>query len=210
MMEPAAQPGRKRRRWTLRVALALVLLTVLHTGFTYWRIRSQSLTDETRPAAVIVVFGAANYAGRPSPVYRARLDHALALYQRGIAPIIITTGGYGGDPKFSEGGVGRDYLKANGVPEDRLIAETQGENTVQSAARVAAIMRANGMSDGVAVSDGYHIFRIKQMMQDQGIVVYGAPRPQRAASTRAQRVRITLREVLSYSLWKLGVTGWLQ
>jgi uncharacterized SAM-binding protein YcdF (DUF218 family) len=209
-MDPAATSGRKRRRWFLRAVFAFLLLALAHTAVTYLRIRAQSLTDETRPAAVIVVFGAAEYAGRPSPVYRARLDHALALYQRGIAPVIITTGGHGNDPKFTEGGVGRDYLKANGIPEERLIAETQGENTVQSAARVTAIMRANGMTDCVAVSDGYHIFRIKQMLEDHGVTVYGAPRPQRSSSTRAQRIRITLREVVSYSLWKLGVTGWLQ
>jgi uncharacterized SAM-binding protein YcdF (DUF218 family) len=210
MTSPAASPGRKRRRWILLVILTLFLLVLAHAGVTYLRIRAQSLTDETRPAAAIVVFGAAEYAGRPSPVYRARLDHALALYQRGIAPVIIVTGGHGNDPKFSEGGVGRDYLKAGGVPEERLIAETQGENTVQSAARVAAIMRANGMPDCVAVSDGYHIFRVKQMLEDHGITVYGAPRPQLRANTRTQRIKITLREVLSYSLWKLGVTGWLQ
>jgi uncharacterized SAM-binding protein YcdF (DUF218 family) len=210
MTDPAATPGRKRRRWLRRALVALLLVALAHTAVTYLRIRAQSLTDETRPAAVIVVFGAAEYAGRPSPVYRARLDHALALYQRGIAPVLITTGGHGGDPQYSEGGVGRDYLEANGVPEERLIAETQGENTVQSAARVAAIMRANGMRDCVAVSDGYHIFRIKRILEDQGVTVYGAPRPQQRFYTRAQRIRITLREVLSYSLWKLGVTGWLQ
>lgn len=210
MTDPAATPGRKRRRWWLRALVALALLALVHTAVTYLRIRAQSLTDETRPASVIVVFGAAEYAGRPSPVYRARLDHALALYQRGIAPVVIVTGGHGPDPLYSEGGVGRDYLKAHGVPEERLIAETQGENTVQSAARVAAIMRANGMRDCVAVSDGYHIFRIKRMLEHHGVTVYGAPRPQQRSSTRAQRMKITLREVLSYSLWKLGVTGWLQ
>src|SRR5438046_4378502 len=84
--------------------------------------------QEAQPADAIVVFGAAEYAGRPSPVYRARLDHAYDLFQRGLAPFVITTGGAGADPKFNEGGVGRDYLSRRGIPDRSLIAETQGED----------------------------------------------------------------------------------
>ena len=86
-------------------------------AFLYIRIEKQAGRDEAQPADAIVVFGAAEYAGRPSPVYRARLDHAYTLFQRGLAPLIITTGGHGGDPHFSEGGVGHDYLRSRGIPE---------------------------------------------------------------------------------------------
>ena len=116
-------------------------------------------------------------SGRPSPVFRARLDHAVALYSRGMAPYLIITGGAGRDPQFSEGGVGRDYLATRGISERHLIAETQGENTAESAERVAVIMRANNMHTCVAVSDPYHLFRIKRLMQRQGITTYASPRP---------------------------------
>jgi uncharacterized SAM-binding protein YcdF (DUF218 family) len=137
----------------------------------------QSRRDEARPADVIVVFGAAEYSGHPSPVFRARLDHAIALFSRGVAPYLIITGGSGRDPKFSEGGVGRDYLSTRGIGESHLIAETQGENTAESAERVAVIMRANHMLTCVVVSDPYHLYRIKRLMQRQGITTYASPRP---------------------------------
>jgi len=199
----AAKPGRKWA-WGL---LILVLLAV--AGFTLYvsaRISEESQRNETQPADAIVVFGAAEYAGRPSPVYRARLDHAYELFQRGLAPMIITTGGAGKDPHFSEGGVGREYLIARGIPEPKLIAETQGGDTEQSAGRVAVIMKANRMRSCLAVSDGYHMFRIKQMLGSQGVVVYGAPRPESRPLTGMERVRVTLREVLSYALWRMGIS----
>ena len=121
------------------------------------------------PADAIVVFGAAEYAGRPSPVFRARLDHAYDLFQRGVAPVVITTGGSGADPNFSEGGVGHDYLMHRGIPEPRLIAETQGSDTASSAERVAVIMRTNRMRSCVAVSDAYHVFRIRKLLEHEGV-----------------------------------------
>src|SRR5438105_11925800 len=111
----------RRKRAILWIPLVLVLVYV---GYTYYQIARQSELDETRPADAIVVFGAAEYSGKPSPVLRARLDQALALYNSGLAPFIITTGGNGEDPTYSEGGVGRSYLIANGVPERKIIAET--------------------------------------------------------------------------------------
>lgn len=181
-------------------ALAVVMLTAI----TFARIQRQSWRDEVRPADAIVVFGAAEYAGRPSPVWRARLDHAYDLYQRGVAPIVITTGGHGGDPTFTEGGVGLSYLLDRGVPEQQLIAETQSDDTGQAVERVAVIMKANGMKSCVAVSDGYHIFRIKRMLERHGFTVYGAPRPELRPATRRQRFPLIVREVFSYAWWKLS------
>ena len=100
--------------------------------------------DEARPADVILVLGAAEYRGRPSPVLRARLDHALDLYRRKLAPRILTTGGAGGDPVFTEGGVGRSYLISHGVPSEAIIVETEGESTVHSTALAGEIMRPHG------------------------------------------------------------------
>jgi len=161
--------------------------------------------DEEHSADAIVVFGAAEYSGRPSPVYRARLDHAYTLFQRALAPVIITTGGAGKDPKFSEGQVGRDYLESRGVPDADLIAETQGGDTDESAQRVAVILRANDMHNCLLVSDAYHMFRAKQMMSAQGIRVYLSPRPGSIPKTFMGRFLAALRESFSYLLYKAHV-----
>ncbi len=162
----------------------------------------QADRNEARPADAIVVFGAAEYSGRPSPVYRARLDHALALYRQRLAPTVITTGGTAWDPTYSEGGVGRDYLVNRGVSDRALIAETWSDNTLESAERVAHIMRANGMRSCIAVSDPYHLFRIKKMMEAQGVATYTSPRPQTGITQTAKLGHI-LREAFSYTLWRL-------
>ena len=114
------------RHRILLLAAGCVLAVGLFFGITIVRIVQAGSGDGVQHADAIVVFGAAEYVGRPSPVYRARLDHAYELFQRGAAPMVITTGGQGEDLHFSEGGVGREYLKRRGIPDSRLIAETQG------------------------------------------------------------------------------------
>jgi uncharacterized SAM-binding protein YcdF (DUF218 family) len=183
--------------------LALLVLAIV--GFLSYislQIMHEARIDEEHPADAIVVFGAAEYSGRPSPVYRARLDHALTLFQRGLAPVIITTGGAGEDPKFSEGQVGRDYLESRGVPDSSTIAETQGGDTDQSAQRVAVILRANDMHSCLLVSDAYHMFRAKQMMNAQGITVYISPRPGSIPKTLPGKFFAALRESFSYLLYR--------
>lgn len=195
-----------RRRWLLRLeALALMTLAAFLT-LTGIRIVREGSRQELHTADAIVVFGAAEYSGRPSPVLRARLDHAFELFQKGIATVVITTGGAASDPSFSEGGVGSDYLKRRGIPERDLIAETQGSDTAQSAVRVAVIMRANGLHSCVAVSDAYHVFRIKRLLEHEGIgPVYEAPRPDSRPHSVVQRGYAVLREACSYLVWKIGM-----
>jgi uncharacterized SAM-binding protein YcdF (DUF218 family) len=199
-----------RRRWSSPVIVRLLTLAIaipaLFLAVTAIQVVRTASLEETHPADALVVFGAAEYSGRPSPVLRARLDHAFDLYQRDIAPVVITTGGAAADPKFSEGGVGKDYLHHRGIPENALIAETQGSDTAQSAQRVAAIMRENNMHSCVAVSDAYHVFRIRKLLEHEGIQVYVAPRPDSRPRTAWARMEAVLRESLSYSLWELGVT----
>ena len=178
----------------LAIATYVVILAIL--------IARQSSRDETQPADVIVIFGAAEYSGKPSPVLRARLDHALRLYNQHLAGMIITTGGAGQDPHYSEGGVAREYLVRHGVPEAQVIAETQSTNTERASERVATIMRTNQMSTCLAVSDGYHMFRIKHMMDKHGVNAYASPRPE----TRHAAWLMVAREVLSFTLWKLHIT----
>ena len=196
-----------RRGWLLRIlGLVLAALAVFLT-LTAVRIVHEGSLQELHPADAIVVFGAAEYSGHPSPVLRARLDHAFDLFEKKIAPVVITTGGAASDPSFSEGGVGRDYLQHRGIPERNLIAETQGSDTAQSAVRVAVIMRANGLHSCVAVSDAYHVFRIKRLLEHEGIgPVYVAPRPGSRPHSAGQRLYAVLREASSYLMWKLGIT----
>jgi uncharacterized SAM-binding protein YcdF (DUF218 family) len=172
----------------------------------YLLIVRQSGKDESRQADAIVVFGAAEYGGKPSPVYKARLDHAVGLYHRGLAPMVITTGGAGSDPQFTEGEVGREYLKVHGIPDASLIAETQSPDTAESARRVGTIMRTNHMNTCLAVSDGYHIFRIKHMLGRQGITVYGAPRPNSKPQSLWKRNEAVFHEIVSYTVWLMHLT----
>jgi uncharacterized SAM-binding protein YcdF (DUF218 family) len=201
----ADSADRARRKYPVAwIAALFFALLVGWFAITCGRILRQARSDEARPAAAIVVFGAAEYAGRPSPIFRARLDHAFALFRKGLAPVVITTGGYGYDPTYSEGGVGRDYLRSLGIPDRDLIAETQSSDTVQSARRVAVIMRTNGLRDCLAVSDAYHVFRVKQMLEGQGVAAYAAPRPDSLPRSFWERSFLVAREAASYMLWRMG------
>jgi len=196
----------RRGRWLGWLLLAALAVLAAFFGLTSLRIVRAASLEQLQPADAIVVFGAAEYSGHPSPVFRARLDHAYDLFDRHLAPVVITTGGYGGDPSFSEGGVGRDYLMHRGIPERNLIAETQGSDTAQSAERVAVIMRANGMHSALAVSDAYHVFRIRELLAHEGIQVYFAPRPNSLPVGTGHRFAAVLREAASYLAWKLSIT----
>jgi len=203
------EPAKRHRpaRWWLLLLILLVVALIAYVADTALQIVRTASLQEIRPADAIVVFGAAEYSGRPSPVLKARLDHALDLFHRGVAPVVITTGGAASDPKFSEGGVGEDYLMRHGVPERSLIAETQGRDTAESAVRVAVIMHANGLHSCIAVSDAYHVFRIRRLLEhDKVHPVYVAPRPDSRPHSAMQRLAAVLRETTSYLLWKLGIT----
>jgi uncharacterized SAM-binding protein YcdF (DUF218 family) len=209
MLDDRISPDEKKfspRRAGLLLLLATAGAFVLFLGVTGFRITHAAGEAPAHPADAIVVFGAAEYAGRPSPVYKARLDHAFDLFQKGMAPVVITTGGAGQDPDFSEGGVGRDHLSRRGIPEKDLIAETQGSDTAQSAARVANIMRANGMHTCIAVSDAYHVFRIRALLEHEGVQAEVAPRPESRPRSLWQRFVAVIREAMSYLLWEVGLT----
>jgi len=194
-----------RRGW-LRPGRIVALMVAIYACYFAWcctRIVAQSRWDEARAADAIVVFGAAEYFGRPSPVYRARLDHAFDLYQRNLAPVVITAGGSGGEEQFTEGSVGRDYLIERGIGDRNLIAETHSDNSAESAERIANIMAANNMRSCIAVSDPYHVFRIKQLLEAQGRVVYVSPRkPEITAGVMARALNVA-REAASYTVWRL-------
>jgi len=199
MIEATTRP---RRHWFVWLAVA-VMVCFGYLASIGVQIINEGSREELHPAEAIVVFGAAEYSGRPSPVYRARLDHAFDLYQMKLAPVVITTGGAAADPSFSEGGVGHDYLMHRGIPDANLIAETQGSDTAQSAARVAVIMRENHMRTCLAVSDAYHVFRIRKLLEHEGVQVYVAPRPGSRLHNLRQRMGTVSREAFSYMFWRL-------
>ena len=203
-MSEAVRPLQRRR--TLLVG-ALAAVALLWLAVTCVRIAREASRQEIHPADAIVVFGAAEYSGRPSPVYRARLDHAFDLFQQGVAPVVITTGGAAADPSYSEGGVGHDYLMHRGILDANLIAETQGSDTAQSAQRIGVIMRANHMHSCIAVSDAYHVFRIRKLLQHEGLQVYVSPRPDSRPHSHWQRAEAVLREAASYLVWRLHLPG---
>jgi len=202
MSSAATQPSGRHRSWLWVLALALIGFAAC-LGIIATRIVEQASWQELHSADAIVVFGAAEYSGRPSPVLRARLDHAFELFQSGLAPAVITTGGAGADPHFNEGQVGHDYLMHRGIPEASLIAETQGSDTAESAERIGVIMRTNHMRSCIAVSDEYHVYRIRKLLEHEGVQVYVAPRPDSRPRTDWQRALAVLREAASYMFWRV-------
>ncbi len=190
------------------IAAALFILLVLSLGYLFYvaqQIQKQSTTNEARPADVIVVMGAAEYHGRPSQVLQARLNHALLLYLRGLAPYILTTGGSGGDPEFTEGEVGRAYLTQHGVRSEAIITESQGATTAQSLESAAETMHRMNLHSCIVVSDGYHIFRVKRLLEAQDLKVYGSPRPSAGSLSTTQMRWLYLKQAAGFILWQLGI-----
>jgi uncharacterized SAM-binding protein YcdF (DUF218 family) len=193
-------------RWAVGVAGALALVALAaEVAHVAERIAHQSTVDEAQAADIIVVLGAAEYRGKPSPVLRARLDHALALYNKGLAPRILTTGGAGGDPVYTEGDVGRSYLVSRGMPSEAIVVDPEGASTAYSTAAAAEIMRRMGLKSCIVVSDGYHIFRAKRMLQVSGVKVYGSPRSLNPPDDWRERW-LYVRQAIGYLLWRVGVT----
>jgi uncharacterized SAM-binding protein YcdF (DUF218 family) len=196
-------------RWVLALFL---LVTVGWFIYVYQQIDAVANLDEAQPADAIAVFGAAEYSGRPSPVLHLRLDHAVELYRRQVAPLIITLGG--GSDKDSgntEGAVGRDYLLANGVPFGNIIAETRSIDTEQQVHRLAAIARENNLHHIVVVSDATHLFRIRELCKDSGLDVYTSPRATIGHISNYDLAMRYFHEILSYTSLRLGLNvSWLR
>jgi uncharacterized SAM-binding protein YcdF (DUF218 family) len=186
------------------ICLALALFAIGFLISITVRIERQSTRDEARPADVIIVMGAAEYRGHPSPVLKLRLEHAVQLYERGLAPYIMTTGGPGGDPSFTEGGVGRSYLIDRGVPAEAIIVEDEGDTTAYSLTAASEILRRMGLHSCIIVSDGYHIFRVKKILQQEGFQAYGSPREPGDTAPIKTWWRC-FRQAFGYGMWKIGV-----
>ena len=190
------------------LAAAGFLAVIVAEWALYRSIRRQATVDESRPADAIVVFGAAQYNGVPSPVFKARLDHAFDLEERGLAPIVITTGGSGGDLRFTEAGVGQDYLIQKGMAADKTLSEARSESSSKSVDAVVRLLAQRRAKTCIVVSDGFHLYRVKLMFAAQGITAYGSPSPESPIEADPfERGLHTLREMLSSTLWYLGLRG---
>lgn len=157
------------------VAVAGCLGLAVVAGYASYRIWAQGLLDDRRPADAIVVMGAAQYDGRPSPVFAARLDHAVALYHAGLAPRLIVTGGKQIGDRTTEAASARAYAIAHGVPAEAILVEDRSRTTLESIRAVGDILRANGLGTAVFVSDRPHMLRVLRMAHDSGITGWGSP-----------------------------------
>ena len=159
-----------RRILTVAVVLVLGLWAVSAAAVLIWSSR-----DEARPAHAIVVLGAAQYAGKPSPVLRARLDHALDLWNRHLASLLILTGGTGAGDTTSEAAVGRTYARKHGVPDSAILLENAGRTTSESMRAVAGMLEVRGLQTALLVSDPFHMLRLRILARRFGFTPYTSP-----------------------------------
>ena len=162
-------------RFVSRVLFLAVAAAVLAAALVTYRILDQGRRDERRPADAIVVMGAAQYDGVPSPVFAARLDHAVALYEDGLAPRLIVTGGKQEGDRTTEAASARAYAVRHGVPPEAILVEDRSRTTLESIRGVATLMEEADLRDALFVSDPSHMLRVLQMAEDAGIDAYGSP-----------------------------------
>lgn len=208
--DPPADPQPPPRGRFLRgAALGAVLLLALW-ALSVAAVHGYGRRDERRSADAIVVLGAAQYDGRPSPVLRARLEHAVRLYDEGVAPVIIMTGGTGPGDTVSEAVVGRRFALKRGVPAEAVLVETEGMTSLQSLRHVAGMMRDGGMKTAVLVSDPFHSLRLKFLAWRLGFEGYTSPtRTSPISRNRSEERRAVLRESVSlpYAMFEAAFSG---
>lgn len=196
-----AVPGRRPRRWRLG-ALAVAVAACCYVAVTFVQVVRASTRDEARPADAIVVLGAAQYDGRPSPVLEARLAHALALWQQGLAPLVVVTGGKQPGDRFTEAAAAAGWLTRRGVPDEQVLREVQGSNSWESLAAAARILRDRAAERVVLVSDGFHAMRIKGIASEVGLEAYVSPVPD-SPIAGAARLRALGRETGAVALGRI-------
>ena len=186
-----------------RLVLALVLAAVLLVGATagaiWWTAR-----HDARPASdAIVVLGSAQYDGVPSSIFEARLEHALRLWQDGVAPVVVTVGGKADGDRFTEAEAGAQYLAQAGVPGDALLPVPEGVDTLESMRSVSAAFDERGWSTAVLVTDPWHAMRTQRMAEDAGIEATTSPTRQGpSVYSRTTQVRYIFRETAAYLLYR--------
>jgi uncharacterized SAM-binding protein YcdF (DUF218 family) len=184
----------------LGAAVLAVVLVVVSTALAIW----WNARQDSRPVSdAIVVLGSAQYNGVPSSIFEARLEHAVRLYEDGVAPVIVTVGGKATGDQFTEAEAGRDYLANAGIPADALLAVPEGVDTLQSMRAVAAAFDERGWTSAVLVTDPWHAMRAERMAEDAGMEAESSPTRQGpAVQTRATQFRYILRETAAYLLYR--------
>ena len=185
----------------MRGSLIALVLLVLYVGGTFVQVYRASRHDGARPADAIIVLGAAQYDGRPSPVLKDRLDHALELYEADLAPTIVLTGGRQEGDRFTEATTGYNYLRAEGVPDEALLKEVDGTSTWESLAASARFLIARDLTRVVLVTDGYHAKRVEAIADDLGLEAYVSPSDNRLS--RASELKQLLRETVAVSIGRI-------
>jgi uncharacterized SAM-binding protein YcdF (DUF218 family) len=162
-------------RLLFKVVAAGVAIMVLYLGVTFAQVWKAAREDQARPAQAIVVFGTAQYNGTPSPVLAARLDHAVELYRRKLAPVIVVTGGSQPGDRVTEATASADYLLRQGIPDEDVLREVSGTSSWQSLAAAANFLDERAIDDVLLVSDPFHSFRIRAMASELGLDGYSSP-----------------------------------
>ena len=190
------------RRVVGAVLLAAVLVVVSTALAIWWTARA-----DARPRSdAIVVLGSAQYNGKPSAIFAARLEHARKLFAQGVAPVVVTVGGNRAGDNFTEAEAGRDYLAREGVPASALLVVPQGSDTLESMRDVAAVFREHGWNTAVLVTDPWHVMRAERMADDSGMQATASPTRQGpAVQSRSTQFQYILRETAAYLVYR--VTG---
>ena len=184
-------------RWVVVLILFLALAVGVLTVSMFVAIYRDARLNQTQPVDAIVVLGAAQYNGTPSPVLMARLDSALTAYREGASRWIVVTGGKMSGDNFTEAQASKDYLVDQGIPGDHILMENSGRDSWESLQGAAVPLRSHGFKKVLLVSDGFHLFRVKLMMRDLGFTVYG-----RAASNSP--IKPGSRTEISYMVRETG------
>ena len=194
-LDAPSTPARSALRWAPRIVLGALVVALLLVGGTAVRVWQLGRTDERQPVDMIVVLGAAQYDGEPSPVFRARLQHALELYEEGVAPRIVTVGGAAAGGAFTEAQAGEQWLVENGVPGQALLPVDEGRDTFESFEAVAAVAEQRGWRSAVLVSDPWHSLRSRTMASDVGLDATTSPTKRGpVVQTRETQFRYIVRE----------------
>jgi uncharacterized SAM-binding protein YcdF (DUF218 family) len=196
------------RRDLIRLGLVGIVGTLVVVGYTTYRIWDQGGRDDSRAADAIVVLGAAQYNGRPSPVFQARLDHAIKLYHEGVAGTLVVTGGKLPGDRTTEAAAARAYALAHDVPADAILVEDRSRTTLESLQAVGRMLRERHLTTVVFVSDRTHMLRVLRIATDEGIDGHGSPTETSPTdATFLARFEATIHEIGALGLYFLAGTG---
>lgn len=191
-------------RWLLRVALGVLLVAGLIVGGTAFRVWQLARVDDRRPVDVVVVLGAAQYDGSPSPIFASRLRHAQQLFEEGVATRIVTVGGRRAGDGFTEADAGRRYLVDRGVPSRAVTSVGEGSDALGSLRAVARVAASAGWRSALLVSDPWHLLRARTMARDSGLPSWTSPtRSGPVVQTRQTQARYIVRETGALLFYRL-------